>query len=65
MAFSGEFLATFLLVFTVFATAVDSRGPASSAAPFAIGASLWASAKGIGGTHLKPSASTESFHKLE
>jgi glycerol uptake facilitator-like aquaporin len=47
--FGVEFLATFLLVFTVFATAVDPRGAAGNAAPFAIGGSLWASAKGIAG----------------
>ena len=48
-AFGVEFLATFLLVFTVFACAVDPRGAAGNAAPWAIGASLWAAASGIGG----------------
>jgi hypothetical protein len=47
--FGLEFLATFLLVFTVFATAVDPRGAAGNAAPFAIGGSLWAAAKGLAG----------------
>lgn len=47
--FGIEFLATFVLVFTVFATAVDPRGAAGNAAPFAIGSSLWATASGIGG----------------
>jgi len=47
--FGVEFLATFLLVFTVFATAVDPRGAAGNAAPFAIGSSLWAAASGIAG----------------
>jgi MIP family channel proteins len=45
--FGIEFLATFVLVFTVFATAVDPKG-AGNAAPLAIGASLWACASGIG-----------------
>jgi len=47
--FGIEFLATFTLVFTVFASAVDPRGAAGNAAPFAIGGSLWACAQGIGG----------------
>ena len=46
--FGIEFLATFTLVFTVFATAVDPRGAAGNAAPFAIGSSLWATATSIG-----------------
>jgi glycerol uptake facilitator-like aquaporin len=46
--FGVEFLATFTLVFTVFATAVDPRGAAGNAAPWAIGGSLWATAMGIG-----------------
>lgn len=56
--FGIEFLATFTLVFTVFACAVDPRGAAGNAAPFAIGASLWATASGIGsltGGSLNPS----------
>jgi len=42
--FGFEFLATFLLVFTVFGTAVDPKSGAGNFAPIAIGFSLFAAA---------------------
>ena len=47
--FGMEFIATFLLVFTVFGTAVDPRTGAGNFAPIAIGFSLFVSALAIGG----------------
>ena len=47
--FGIEFIATFLLVFTVFGTAVDPKSGAGNFAPIAIGFSLFAAAYGIGG----------------
>lgn len=45
--FGMEFLATFLLVFTVFGTAVDPQTGTGNLAPIAIGFSLYAAAFGI------------------
>lgn len=47
--FGIEFLATFVLVFTVFGTAVDPKTGAGNFAPIAIGFSLFACATCIGG----------------
>jgi aquaporin TIP len=47
--FAFEFLATFMLVFTVFATAIDTKTGAKQFAPISIGFSLFAAATAIGG----------------
>jgi aquaporin TIP len=55
-----EFIATFLLVFTVFGTAVDPKTGAGNFAPIAIGFSLYAAALSIGpytGAGLNPARS--------
>lgn len=58
--FGIEFLATFLLVFTVFGTAVDPKTGAGNFAPIAIGFSLFCAALSIGpytGAGLNPARS--------
>merc|ERR1711988_85206 len=45
--FGFEFLATFVLVFTVFGAAVDPKSAAANLAPVAIGFSLWGCVAGI------------------
>merc|ERR1712167_561748 len=58
--FGIEFLATFVLVFTVFGTAVDPKTGAGNFAPIAIGFSLYTAALSIGpytGAGLNPARS--------